>query len=491
MDLQGKLLFPIGIITCLVYANAFSGDFHYDDYSSILSNGHLTNWETFAEHLDHMVRPFLHATFLIDRSLYGNNPAGYHLLNLLLHLGSGLLVYGILTRAAAEDTKTVPLWTALLFLLHPIQTETVTYILGRASGLMAFCYLLTLFLYIKAAEDTSRPAAGRLYRTGAGLCFLLSIASKEPAITFPLALLLWDVVVRRLRGSALRAAILSHHSPFWLISVCMGILAWLHPRYADLAQFSLGIRPLWDNLLSELHAVTAGLLLFLCPWKQNFDHDLPLLRSLFEWPLPLELLAWSGLSGAAVAMARQRPLISFSIGWFALQMLPTTIIPRSDLLSERNLYLASIGVLLVLVFLGTQFTRWLVAAVRHPRLIQAGAGTVALALICGLSILTYQRNALYRDPILLWSDTVEKSPQKARPHNNLGHAYLLRDDWERAIEEFRIAVRLDPDYALAQKNLRAAYLHRSDDKISAPPRSRPATPPVHTAADCSPVPSDL
>lgn len=460
MDLQGKLLFPIGIITCLVYANAFSGDFQYDDYSSILSNIHLTSWEIFVEHFDHMVRPFLHATFLVDRSLYGNNPTGYHLLNLLLHLGSGLLVYRILTCAATEETKHVPFWTALLFLIHPIQTETVTYILGRASGLMAFCYLLALFLYIKAANETSSQVVGWLYRAGAGLCFILSVASKEPAVTFPLALLLWDVVVRRLRGSALRAAVVSHQSPFWLISVGIGILAWLHPRYADLAQFSLGLRPLWDNMLSELNAVTVSLMLFLCPWKQNFDHDLPLVHSLFEWPLPHELLVWCGLSVVAFAMARHRPLMSFGMGWFVLQMLPTTIIPRSDLLSERNLYLASIGVLLVLVSLGSQFTRRLVTAFQHPRLVPAGAGTLALALICCLCIFTYQRNALYRDPVLLWSDTVEKSPQKARPHNNLGHAYLLRDDWERAIVEFRIAAQLDPDYALAQRNLRDAYLHQ-------------------------------
>jgi Tfp pilus assembly protein PilF len=114
----------------------------------------------------------------------------------------------------------------------------------------------------------------------------------------------------------------------------------------------------------------------------------------------------------------------------------------------------------VLVFLGSQFTRRLVTAFQHPRLLPIVAGTIALALICCLCVFTYQRNALYRDPVLLWSDTVEKSPQKARPHNNLGHAYLLRDDWERAIEEFRIAVQLDPDYALAQRNLRDAYLHQ-------------------------------
>ena len=85
-----------------------------------------------------MVRPALYTTFLIDRSVYGTNPAGYHLINLLLHLGAGLFVFLILNRAVTEETKHVPFWTALLFLIHPMATETVTYISGRASGLMAF-----------------------------------------------------------------------------------------------------------------------------------------------------------------------------------------------------------------------------------------------------------------------------------------------------------------------------------------------------------------
>ncbi len=116
--------------------------------STILENPHLDGWQTFVGHLDHMVRPVLYATFLFDRSLYGADPAGYHLLNLLLHLGSGLLVYLIVTRAVTEETRLVPFWTALLFLVHPIATETVTYISGRASGLMAFFYLFrVLFVH--------------------------------------------------------------------------------------------------------------------------------------------------------------------------------------------------------------------------------------------------------------------------------------------------------------------------------------------------------
>ena len=131
-------------VTVATYAGAVYGDFQYDDLSTILINPHLDRWETFVGHLDHIVRPVLYATFLLDRSLYGTSASGYHLLNLLLHLGSGLLVYQILTRAMTEETRYVPSLTALLFLIHPIQTETITYISGRASGLMAFFYLLAL-----------------------------------------------------------------------------------------------------------------------------------------------------------------------------------------------------------------------------------------------------------------------------------------------------------------------------------------------------------
>jgi len=457
-------LIPVSLllfaVTLGTYASAFQGDFQFDDFATILRNPHLDRWQTFFGHLDHMVRPVLYATFLVDRSLYGDSASGYHLLNLLLHLSSGLLVYRILTHAVAEETKHLPFWTALLFLIHPIQTETVTYISGRASGLMAFFYLLALFLYIEAAACQPGSFPYRRYQFGALLSFALAIGSKETAMTFPLTLLLWDVLIRQLDGATLRKTFRSDHLPFWIVLLGVAAWAWWHPRYSVLAQFSFTLRPLWDNLLSEAHAVTYALVLFFCPWKQNFDHDLPEFHSLFQWPLLLDLLLLLGVAAIALVAARRLPLLSFAIGWFFVQLLPTSLIPRADLLSERNLYLALIGLMLAIVLLGSRLMQWLPTVLPQPRLIRVGAIGIALALVLLLGLFTYQRNVLYRDQVLLWSDSVHKSPNKARPHNNLGHAYALRDDWDRAIEEFRTATRLDPDYALAQKNLRDAYLHQ-------------------------------
>lgn len=446
--------------TLTIYLGALRGDFHYDDSITVLENPHLEHWRTFVGHLDHMVRPVLYATFLFDRSLYGTNPAGYHLLNLLLHLGSGLLIYRILSRAVTEETRLVPFLTALLFLIHPITTETVTYISGRASGLMAFFYLFAFFLYIKVSEHSDAVTLRWLYLSGSVLSLVLSLGSKETAVTFPFALLLWDLFIRRHRGSSLRTTILSGHLPFWIVLLLAAIWAVAHPRYTALAQFSFTLRPFWDNALSELHAMAYALLLFFTPWNQSFDHDLPEFHFLSQWPLPFDLLLLFGTATGVLLVRRRFPLVAFGLGWFFIQLLPISLIPRNDLLSERNLYLPSIGLLLALVILSSRFMQWLTTIFPKPRLVQFVSTGLAVTLILVLCLLTYQRNQLYQDRLLLWSDAVLKSPNKARPHNNLGYAYALHGDWDRAIEEFRTAARLDPDYILAQQNLRDAYLHR-------------------------------
>ena len=458
--LRDALLFAVLVTSGLaIYSGAFRGGFQYDDYFAILLNPHLEGWRTFVHDLDHMVRPLLQATFLLDRSLYGNSPAGYHLLNLILHFASTVLVYRILTVAVAEKSLAILWWTAVVFFVHPITTETVTYISGRASGLMAFFYLLAFFLYIEAAKRHDNGPVRRLYLAGAVVSHLFSFGSKETAMTFPLVLLLWDVVIRRHDAVSLRRSFLTNHLPFWIVLLAVASWAWNHPRYATLAEFSFTLRPLWDNFLSEIHAVAYAVVLFLCPWKLNIDHDLPEFHSPAQWPLPLDVCLLAGLVTAGLVAVRRLPLFSFGIGWFFVLLLPTSLIPRADLLSERNLYPAFLGLALAIVVFGSRFVEWLMTLLGRARLVRLSANGLAIGLLLMLCFFTYERNALYRSEVSLWGDAVQKSPTKARPHNNLGHAYAMQGEWDRAIEEFRIAAQLDPEYALARKNLRDAYLH--------------------------------
>ena len=444
-------------VTLTSYFPAFYGDFQYDDSLTILENPHVDSFNAFIGHLNHMVRPVLYATFLLDRWLYGPNPVGYHLLNLLLHLGSGLLLYWILTSAVPDRALTIPFWTALLFLIHPIATETVTYISGRASGLMTFFYLLALYWCIRAAQQSNDSR--RLYLWGAVASFLLSIGSKETAVTFPLILLLWDWLIAGKRVSDFRGTLISNHFAFWIVLLLAAACAWSHPRYPALAAYSFTIRPFGEHLLSELYATAYTLLLLFSPWNQNFDHDLPQFHSLSQWPLPAAAMLVFSTVAVGLFSARKFPLVAFGLAWFFLQLLPTSLIPRNDLLSERNLYLPAIGLLLAIVAFGSLLIRRLMTIVHGPALVR-GSAVLATVLIGLLYLFTYQRNLLYQDRFLLWSDAVRKSPNKARPHNNLGYAYSVHGDWDRAIEHFRIAAQLDPDYVLAQENLRDAYLHR-------------------------------
>ena len=266
--------------------------------------------------------------------------------------------------------------------------------------------------------------------------------------------------IRRNNGATFRRTFRSDHLAFWIVLLAWAAWAWWHPRYSLLAQFSLTLRPLWGNFLSEIYAAAYALMLLFCPWKQNFDHDLPEFHSLLQWPIPLVLLLLCGLAAAALVSARRVPLVALGMGWFFLQLLPTSLIPRADLLSERNLYLPSIGPVLAVVVLCTRLMHRLAPLLPRPQIIRYGASSLAVLLVVMFCLFTYQRNRLYHDQVSLWSDTVRMSPNKARPHNNLGHAYALQGDWDQAIDEFRIAAKLDPDYALAQRNLRNAYLHR-------------------------------
>jgi len=360
----------------LAYANAFCGTFQSDDFVAILGDPDLVTFYSFISHLDQMIRPFSKATFFIDRNLYGDNPAGYHLLNLILHLGSGVLLYSILTytlnkresiASISKGTAALPFWTAFLFLIHPIGTETVTYLYGRATGMMAFFYLATIYFFIRSTNREENPSRFFPRYFCALLCFIFSLLSREISITIPAALLLWDIVLRQRRGAILRSAIIRFHLPFWGLLFLFLLFGWSHARYSFLFRYSLEIRPFYENLLTQVNTVTYALHLFFIPTHLNFDHDLKVYHFILQWPAPLSLAVLSGMMVIAILSVRRAPFLSFGILWFLLQISPTnSIIPRYDLLRERNLYLPSIGLFLAVVSfsiiaarrISDTFTKW-------------------------------------------------------------------------------------------------------------------------------------
>jgi tetratricopeptide (TPR) repeat protein len=442
-------------VVALVWQSAFAGVFQFDDVASIVRDPVYAGGENFWADLSRRIRPLTRLSFFLDRLAFGLEPTGYHLQSVLLHAGSGLLLYGMLARARLGPPG-LPFWAALLFLVHPIACETVTYVSGRASGLSAFLVLLALALYTNATSGPDGSATRPLLHAVALGAFALALGAKETAAALPLLLLVWDAFVRGEPAGVLRRRFLRDHLPFWIV-LAAAILAalLLVPRYRELAAFSLALRAPWENLWVQSKPLAFALGLYAHPAWLSVDHGLA--------PAPFsDPLAWvaagalAALFTTAIVIARRQPAVSLGIVWFFVTALPANgPNARSDLLSERNLYLPCVG----LAIAAAGLLHALIGALPGAAQTRTGLAlrAAAFGLVAFLGIATVQRNSLWASPLALWADAAAKSPMNARAHNNLGFALERQGELDAAIREYRRALDLDPGYAQAGRNLQRAW----------------------------------
>jgi tetratricopeptide (TPR) repeat protein len=439
MDRDSRLPAVLLCIAVLAaYFNSFAGSFQFDDYNVIVGNPAV---HSAAAWFDAMpgIRPLLKLSYTLNW-IAGPAPFGFHLVNVAVHAANAVLVYLLLgaLRRRREAADLVPFLVALLFALHPAQTEAVTYISGRSSSLMALFYLGALLAYVHAADS---PSPRRLRALSLAL-FACALLTKETAATLPLALLLVDAIDRR-RERWVRADLAGHRG-YWLL-LALGLAAAVaSPTYRQLLAASFSARGIADNLLSQINAVwyLAGQLLL--PWRLNVDPDLPLLAG---WTPALcgQAAVLAALVALGFAGLRRRAWTGFAVLWFFLHLLPTnSLLPRLDLVNDRQLYLASIGAFLA----AAVALQALIARARRRWLVNAVVG----ALLLGLGFATLQRNRTYHSEIAFWEDAAAKSPGKARVFNNLGFAYQQQGRYADARQAYRRAMALDPDYWKAHIN---------------------------------------
>lgn len=420
------------------YANALRADFQFDDYNVIVQSAVVHSWTAWWSDFPHGIRPLLKATYTLNWTL-GLGPFGFHLLNVLVHGLNTLLAYA-LAKAVVQRTSSesayatwVPLLTALLFAVHPIQTEAVTYISGRSMSLMTLLYLGSLLAYIHGRYLLS-PAL-----------FVLALLVKEVAVTLPAALLLWETVGRPDRSSW--PVILRRQALHWGVLGAAVVFLLGHPGYHSLLAFSFSVRSLQDAVLTQIHGIVYLLSRLVWVHHLNIDPELPV-YSHWTPALAAEFLFLAACLGLGLVSLRRRPWLAFGILWLFLHLLPTnSIVPRLDVANERQLYLAgwgvffSLGVGLVQL---SQLARW-------PVLIPV----LSASLVVLLGIATVQRNEAYRTEVALWEATVRESPGSARAYNNLGYAYMLAGRSDEARQAYRTALRLNPEFVLARQNLTA------------------------------------
>ena len=429
------VLASLALATFICYLNAFAGDFQFDDYNVIVDNPHVHTWEAWLAGLGHGVRPLLKLSYTLDWTL-GLGVTGFHLTNLIIHLGNAYLVYrlsGEFVRHQVQHERlgNVPLFAALLFIAHPVHTEAVTYICGRSASLMTLLYLGALLAY---TAGRARHNKIFLYLV-TPLLFVLALGVKEIAVTFPLALLVWERFCIGNREPAFK-----QQWPSWAILLIAVLYFLLNDSYIAHMEHSAELNSFTGSIATQLTSFAYLLRQWALPLWLNIDPDLPLLHDLSDAILPS--LLFIAVCVLTLHFRRSRPWISFALSWTVIHLLVLYLfLPRIDIANDRQLYLASWPLLLAL----TVELALLVNVARFRR--------IAATLLVALTALTFARNRDYASEIALWEDTASKSPNKARVHNNLGYAYLLAHRHEDARREFTLALRLSPDNIKARSNL--------------------------------------
>ena len=421
----------------VVYLNSFRGVFQFDDYNVIVDHGGVHTWGAYLAGLPRGIRPLLKFTYTLNWTS-GLGLFGFHLVNVGLHAANAVMLFFLATRIGGPSvSRFAALLSALLFAVHPVQTEAVTYISGRSASLMAFFYLGSLLAWLRGRERGSRF----LLYVVSPILFLLAAASKEVALTLPFALILCEAVRRERTGwkEALRA-----QAVHWGLLAALAVLFLAHAGYGRLLEACFDIRGAAANLLTQVHGIGYLLSRLVMPHALNIDPDLPVFSGGSPVLLPEALLLAALLAAGIFGLVKRSPA-GFGILWFFLHLVPTnSFIPRLDVANERQLYLASWG-----LFLAVAAGADLLRKKRGARRVTA----VAAVLVVALGLLTVSRNTVYRSEVALWEDTVRKSPGKARGWNNLGYAYQQAGRFRDAEAAYLRSLRIDPGYALARGNL--------------------------------------
>jgi hypothetical protein len=355
-------LFVFVVIAALVliaYSNTFTAAFHFDDTPSIVDNQairHLT-WDSFLGQFSG-TRPIVNLSLFLNYQLSGLNVVGWHIFNIGFHIANSIFVYILIlwtlnlpslsARYGGARAKRMALIGSLLFALHPVQTESVTYVISRTELLATFFYLATFLFFIQSVR-TGKSA----YFIGCFLMSLLAMGSKEWAVTLPAVLLLYDFLFI---AEGKIKPLLSRSIAYILTALPWGFVAY-NMMTSNLSGAGFGIsgqRDItpWTYQLTSLNVLWTYIRLLVLPINQNLDYSYPVAKTLFEFPTFFSLIGHLCVIAASlwVYVKKKWTLIPFGAAWFYITLSPTqSFVPILDVIFEHRLYLPSIGFVFVFI----------------------------------------------------------------------------------------------------------------------------------------------
>jgi hypothetical protein len=443
----------------LVYANSLDNEFLFDDQTHVVNNEVLKSFSNlplvFTDHLTafggeeegKFYRPVESVTLMMDRFLWGLDPTGYHITNALLHITVSILLFYFIRGVVRDDM--IALMSGVLYLVHPVHTEAVTYISGRADPLCTiflFLMLLTQRALWKATGNVKKISLYVLVM----VLFVLGLLSKEAAVVFPLLLMLHEYCLRGNRGYS---GLFNRKGMFYVpMFVIAGLWAWLKNSIVTTEIMvenptTLGTRLIaLPRLIFEyirLSVLPAGLHMeYKFPFPDSVFHEYYFLPFLFMLPLIYFIYRlWKNGTGD-----HDKRVLFFGTAWFLVALAPylNLFFQLNAIFAEHWLYIAEAGFVLFAV-------QGLFHLFRENRRYATAICVTAAALF---AVLTVRQNDVWQDAVTFYTYTVEMAPRSARAYNNLALEYIKRGELNRAEGLLEKALEVQPGYDRALMNLR-------------------------------------
>lgn len=455
------------VAAIVIYANSLGGQLVFDDTVIIQGNRAIQGLD--GEHLKEifgghywqavesrggLYRPIVMFTYALNYVLDGEDPQGYHLLNVLLHAANGVLVYLVLQ--ALFSRREISFLTALLFALHPIRTEGVASVVGRAEVLSAFFMLLSWYAYLKNRKERG---FGWLWLSS-GL-FLLAALSKESAVIFVALLPLTDFVLHRQESQGrlgYREAVM-RYLPFGLaVFLVLGLRYWIlggfAPLYINPASNPLAKADAWARFLTATNVFARYLVLLVFPLNLSADYSynqIPVVSSLLSWSALAALLLLVFLLIGLVIAVRKHLVLFFSgcVFFVSFALTSNWIRPIGTIMAERLMYFPALGFNCAVAYL-------LAEGVAHARW-KSAAAIAIVVLVAAYGLRTIDRNPDWKSNYTLFRSAAETSPNSELVQANYGVVLLEANDVRGAIEHAKKAAEIKPDDPAANFTLGRAY----------------------------------
>ncbi|MCX5692823.1 MAG: tetratricopeptide repeat protein [Candidatus Omnitrophica bacterium] len=450
----------------IIYLPGINTPFQFDDVKRIAGQKVIENLDIGNIFQYSKSRFLLYFTFAANYYFGKYNVFGYHLVNLIIHIISSLLVFALSLiifnsprlkkQNLAQHSLILAFFSSMIFAIHPIQTGSVTYIWQRGESMAGMFYFLSIFLYAKFRLIQINGGGKKLGWLFYILCFVsmtLCSLTKETSLTLPAAILIYEICFLSKDMNELKSSLK------YLIPILLFILAPIMITKLESQSGTISIRfteyyiPYY---CTKIRMLIKSLLLMAFPINQSLEYD-------FTWSIFFaDLILTSGsliillsLIAICVFSFKRNPLISFAISWFYLTLSITTLVFLEDIFFEHYLYLPLFGYSLILPALSLNIAnnlkinkRWWIGFL--------------IALIAAYSITAYSRNLVWKTEISLWEDAVKKSPYKARAHYTLGVYYFKAQRYEGALREYSIALKLKSEYPEAYYRLGEYWFHFRD-----------------------------